>query len=145
MGEYRTINKRGWLPGEWHEEPDEIDWHDEATNLPCLILRESFFGSLRGYVGVSASHPYYGKDWSYQPIKALSVHGGINFSSHEIQNFHIVEPDSAIWWLGFDCGHGSDIVPSAGFLNEAGLTYKNINYLKEQCKRLALQLKALEL
>lgn len=44
--EYRTIDKSD---GEWKDEPDKIQWQDEATGFPCLIVRGPS-GALCGYV-----------------------------------------------------------------------------------------------
>lgn len=62
--EYRYVDRSNWLPGEWDNEPDKIQFIDEATGLPCLIVRQPNSGHLCGYVGVSKSHPFYGKDYS---------------------------------------------------------------------------------
>ena len=37
--EYRTIDKSQWGEGPWQDEPDKIQWQDEETGLPCLIVR----------------------------------------------------------------------------------------------------------
>jgi hypothetical protein len=55
-----AIEKSEWGPGSWQEEPDELDWVDEATGYKCLIKRH-WTGCLNGYVGLSEGHPMYGK------------------------------------------------------------------------------------
>ena len=50
--QYSTMDKTGWGPGEWTDEPDKLQWVDEATGFDCLIVRNSL-GALCGYVGVS--------------------------------------------------------------------------------------------
>lgn len=68
--EYRTIDKSAWPRGEWDAEPDKVQWQDEATGLPCLIVRNSG-GALCGYVGLSEGHPLYGKSYSTRvPVPA---------------------------------------------------------------------------
>jgi hypothetical protein len=57
--EYRTIDKTLWPRGEWDDEPDKMQWQDEATGLPCLIVRGPV-GALCGYVGVPEGHPCFG-------------------------------------------------------------------------------------
>lgn len=69
--EYRTIDKSSWGRGTWQDEPDKRQWQDEATGLPCLIVR-SPLGHLCGYVGVSASHPWHGKSYN-SCLKGLAV------------------------------------------------------------------------
>lgn len=50
--------KAQWLDGPWRDEPDKVTWVDPKTGLHCMIIR-NFVGSLCGYVGVSADHPWY--------------------------------------------------------------------------------------
>jgi hypothetical protein len=98
--EYRTADKSTWGRGEWQDEPDKVQWKDEATGLPCLIVR-NWSGALCGYVGVTEGHPFYEKDYGatlphecdescnaehdyhrYEasPGGALGAHGGITFA-----------------------------------------------------------------
>lgn len=56
--EYRTIDKSPWGAGPWDIEPDKMQWRDEATGLPCLIVR-NHGGAWCGYVGVADGHPLY--------------------------------------------------------------------------------------
>ncbi len=94
------IDKTDWQRGEWDNEADKIQWQDEATRLPCLIVRGPV-GALCGYVGVLPGHPFYGLDYSscrygeacpekkgddtysycdHRPESFLNAHGGITFS-----------------------------------------------------------------
>ncbi len=59
--EYRTLDRTEWQRGQWDSEPDKKQWLDEATGLPCLIVRQREAGHLCGYVGVPKSHPLHGK------------------------------------------------------------------------------------
>ncbi len=52
------IKKSQWGKGLWQDEPDELQWVDEATGLTCLILRNPV-GAFCGYVGVPETHPGY--------------------------------------------------------------------------------------
>lgn len=75
--EYRdVIDKTGWTRGAWDNEPDKIQWQDEATGLPCLIVRGPT-GSLCGYVGVAPGHPLHGTDYD---ATDFDVHGGLSFA-----------------------------------------------------------------
>ncbi len=49
-------------PGPWRDEPDKIQWQDEATGLACLIVRGPL-GALCGYVGVADDHRLHGVDY----------------------------------------------------------------------------------
>lgn len=99
--EYRSIvDKFDWRPGEWSSEPDKIQWQDEATGLPCLIVRGPL-GALCGYVGVQLGHPLHGVSYSdcrygqkcpekkgdenysycdHRPESFLDAHGGVTFA-----------------------------------------------------------------
>lgn len=96
--EYRVVDKSDWARGEWDGEPDKRQWRDEATGLPCLIVRGPA-GALCGYVGVPDGHPFHGKDYGecvkgsdcnqrteektwcdHSPESVLEAHGGITFA-----------------------------------------------------------------
>jgi len=144
--EYKTMDKSNWGPGPWQDEPDKMQWMDEATGMPCLIVRNSM-GNLCGYVGVAADHPWHGKDYnaSVGPHTdtcdkdpelyhygctisgILDAHGGINFSRECHPNgdekssiCHLPEPGEPdhMWWFGFDCGHCDDLSPGMADINK---------------------------
>lgn len=141
--EYRTIDKSAWGDGPWQSEPDKRQWRDDATGLPCLIVRNPSGGNLCGYVGVPASHPFHGigygdraptlpcgeycsddHHYSCSPSAVTEVHGGLTFSDGCRHGgdpskgiCHVPgsgEPDD-IWWFGFDCAHCDDLSP--GYLS----------------------------
>src|SRR5258708_7790184 len=75
--EYRNvIDKSEWGPGQWLDEPDKIQWQDEATGLPCLVVRGPV-GALCGYVGVAPNHSLHGKGYDDCDV---DVHGGLTFA-----------------------------------------------------------------
>lgn len=96
--EYRTVDKSSWGDGPWQSEPDKKQWRDEATGLPCLIVRNQF-GALCGYAGVPKGHRLHGKTYGAEKVFSctedrsddwhhsctvdshLEAHGGITFSS----------------------------------------------------------------
>lgn len=161
--EYTTQDKSTWGEGPWQSEPDKMQYKDEATGLPCLIVRNPY-GALCGYVGVTEGHPFFMKNGYDFP---LSVHGGITFTSlcrpgddeaHGI--CHIPgpgEPDH-VWWLGFDCSHFNDTCPGMeARMRTLGVpmpdlspfpldhiyfsaSYKTIEYVKAEIASLAHQL-----
>jgi len=162
--EYRTVDKSSWPRGEWDQEPDKRQWQDEDTGFPCLIVRGPI-GSLCGYVGVPADHPWHGKGYSecvlgdgcetytndhycnHEPSSILSVHGGLSFAdkcSHGAEDTGIChlpgkgEPDN-VWWFGFDCAHAYDLSPRLD-LHCGDETYRNVAYVEAECWRLAAQL-----
>lgn len=54
--------KESWGQGPWVSEPDKVQWLDEASGLPCLIVRGPM-GALCGYVGVPEGHPFFKKKY----------------------------------------------------------------------------------
>jgi hypothetical protein len=150
--EYRTVDKSEWERGPWDNEPDKIQWTDEATGLPCLIVRGPS-GALCGYAGVAEGHPLFGVD--YNEFEA-DVHWGLTFSDHcqphsddESRGIcHVPapgEPDH-VWWFGFDCAHSGDYCPAHSKRNEAifkrrwDKRYQGIGYVRSHVRSLAQQL-----
>lgn len=142
--------------GEWVEEADSTEI--EYLGYEAMIFRvfhyepytkkvAYFGGHLCGYVKISNNHPFYKKKGIY-----LECHGGI--TANEIHEDH---------WIGFDCAHLGDIVPTTehfkrtspewieiqkknpiplGFENHHlfNPTYKNIEFCIEECKSMIAQL-----
>lgn len=156
--EYRTMDKSGWGHGEWQDEPDKTQWTDEATGLPCLIVR-NHGGALCGYVGLPPQHPWFEKDYDDLPVE---VHGGLTYADHcqqfkpaygTLEEFHAKaichipsagQPDN-VWWLGFDTAHSYDLSPAyaarlGGRFSEHEI-YRNLAYVKAQVAKLAQQVK----
>ena len=147
-----TINRAGWSRGAWDDEPDKVSWVDEATRLPCLAKRNTF-GAWCGYVGVPPEHPLY----RVSDFDDADVHGGITYADAcqdgppEQTICHVPEPGESdnVWWFGFDCGHGMDLIPGMEALMPSHLqsllgmnsTYRTLEYVKNECVKLARQLK----
>jgi hypothetical protein len=148
------IDRSRWTPGPWDEEAeDRVQWGDEATGLPCLLIR-SDIGSWAGYVGVYPDHPAYGK-----PIDDLPSHKGIVFHCYA-NDVHYVEPEPwgdlpidenhpemlidiirlrlQLWFFGFDAAHGGDLVPGLESLLHGGVAsqqFKNAMGLSAHDRR----------
>jgi hypothetical protein len=144
---YKTLDRSGWGHGEWDDEPDKVQWPDEETGLPCLAVRSPSSGAWCGYVGVDASHTLFEVD--YMELN-VDVHGGLTYSdfcrSHEIGEgrgiCHVPgdgEPHD-VWWLGFDCSHYGDLPPFSSFSFLSGGIYRTLDYVQDQCRKLARQL-----
>ena len=138
----RFVDRTDWPDGPWATEPDRLEWRDGVTGLPCLIVRNQL-GALCGYVGVPPGHPYYEKDYNDVDVE---VHGGLTFADHCHEGGKIChvplpgEPEK-VWWLGFDCCHGWDQAP--GMMRFGGFrdgSYKNVQYVTNQCEDLARQI-----
>jgi len=155
--EQHYIDKSSWKDGEWKNEPDRVLWTDEASGYPCLIRRISC-GVFCGYVGIPNDHLLHGKN--YNDID-INCHGDLTYSeacdgNKEFGICHIAKEseEDDIWWFGFDCGHAhTDLLPIKmsgfdSFLNNIVSfreeykkpTYKNMGFVKDECKSLASQL-----
>jgi hypothetical protein len=141
------VDKTGWREGPWLKEPDRLEWRDDATGLPCLIVRAEITGALCGYVGVPPGHPAH-KNVLTMPVEALEAHGGINYASKcSGPVCHLPAPGEAdeVWWLGFDCAHAWDYSPgldamSGMRLPPGGLMqYRDVEYVRREITELARQ------
>lgn len=113
----------------WLDEPDELQFVDEATGLECLILRAHSLIHLCGYVRVPEGHPLHGLSYDNAHFE---VHGGITFAGD-------LDPRPG-FWFGFDCAHLNDLVPGMR-RRESTDTYRTIDYVRAQCSSLARQIK----
>lgn len=153
------IDREGWPPGPWDDEPDKIEYRDPGTNAP-VIIRRVVLGSLCGYVAVPPGHPWHGSNGFDCPAV---VHGGVNYGGPCQEEWpdpeaygyavcHVAAPGESddVWWLGFDCQHITDTVPQvSAILTRAGhgtdapfgmrQTYKDVAFVRAQCAELARQ------
>ena len=131
-------------------EPDREEF--EHAGLKCLIQRSPSVGVLCGYVGIPPEHPLYGKGFIRTGInEVLDVHGGITFAEAGDGD----RWSEGLWWIGFDCAHEGDLIPTfdvlftlshllcEGHYEVDGEVYRNIDYVREQTKKLAEQLHSL--
>jgi hypothetical protein len=159
---WTTADKSAWGPGPWQDEPDKEQFSDEATGLPCLILRNRR-GALCGYVGVTEGHPWFKQgceDIRINGVRAVVHSGdGVTYTDFcqegpEAETIcHVPapgEPDR-VWWLGFHCAGTWDISPGddARMLRDYGELirmgdeeYRTVGYVRDQCALLALQAQA---
>lgn len=153
--------KESWGPGPWQDEPDKMQWTDSVTGYPCLLHRGAL-GSWCGYVGVSPGHPAYEIDYGKLEDKDISAHGGLTYTNHCMETgredfgvCHVPEPGQPdnVWWIGFDCAHGGDYVPSMAIWRKENNmddswrlkdVYRDMNYVQNEVHNLAEQLKAME-
>lgn len=168
MQEISFVDKQCWSEGPWMQEPDKVSWVDESTGLDCLAKRNNFQGVWCGYVGLPKGHSLFGVE--YNAIEDIEVHGDLTFSGlcdeddKEQGICHLSDNGESVWWFGFDCGHGGDICPGidafykkmkiekgmnlgsfdiGGLFNFGDENYRDLSYVKAECKRLAAQLKSL--
>jgi hypothetical protein len=129
------------INGPWQDEPDQIRWFDLETGYQCYIKRSLIGGFLCGYVVVPKDHILHSNandidnDIDYDNL-GFEVHGGITFFG----KFDGVET-----YIGFDCGHFDDFIPyslvETTELSDSNQNYKDIHFVKNQCSKLAKQLK----
>ncbi len=139
------LDKSGWPSGPWEGEPDRLEWRLDDCALPLLIQRGPL-GVLCGYVGVPPWHPAYGKDYDGVDV---DVHGGLNYAERCQRHIcHVPRPGESddVWWLGFDCAHAWDLIPTLAKYSAtlcSDCTYRDIAYVKAEVESLARQLVAL--
>jgi hypothetical protein len=139
------LDKSKWPVGPWQEEPDKVQWVDDATKLTCLAVRHKRSGHWCGYVGVTEGHPLFNRDYEKADV---SVHGGLTFASFCEEDgkdegiCHTAEPGypERVWWLGFDCAHCDDLSPH---WSKSGV-YRDLGYVRGECAQLAAQLAAMQ-
>lgn len=162
------IDRDDWGDGPWIEEPDLVEWTDQATGYPCLIVREDTLGQLNGYVKIPQGHPFYGVDYTTLDDEDIAVHGGITFTGPRLAHVQVATGSKLPlvetfddYWIGFDAAHHDDVVPGMdATLRRAGVvvpqpipsmldflakrlkkTYRDVGYMMAECAVLAMQLK----
>lgn len=120
-----------WDDGPWKNEPDFECFI--AETLPCVIKRAPL-GHLNGYVGVPINHPLFGASayTAEDPLSEITMHGGVTYTSPLYESFNY-------WFIGFDCAHASDYVPSLDLYGPE--RYKTFEYVKAECLNIAKQIK----
>ena len=126
--------------GEWVEEFDRVIF--EYMDYECMVHRAYkgdkktnlfFSGHLCGYVKIE------GKDLlqNQSAIKQISCHCGITYNS--LFKYNSVYPEN---WIGFDCAHEGDIIPSIEMIRKTSknCTYKNVEFCMMQCMNIVNQL-----
>ena len=119
------------------------DYEFTALGLPCLLMRNTSVGTWCGYVGVpknsrlnskrhyTSSNSENGISPLEKAIYDISVHGGLTYSGRR-------KKGDDTWYFGFDCAHSGDLMIYS--LDTEGDTYKNKQFVIEECLNLARQL-----
>ena len=141
----------------WENEGKSYPFIDKETNYGCYIYRHPRRGHLCGYVDIPRSHPLYGIDHANEIFDMITgdikVHGGISFTGRLNNPYNNKElpdyfDDLHDWLIGFDCNHAEDYAPfrpcDESELIELKQEYRTAEYVADECKKLAKQLKALE-
>ena len=151
---YTNVNDRSkWPEGPWDlESLDKMQWRDPVSGLPVMIKRGPM-GAWCGYVGIEdPDHPWF-EHHDYMDID-VQVHGGLSFAAFCDEGegdageriCHVIEDGDVdqVFWLGFDTGHFTDLVPvmlaHAPDVYESGnSTYKDVGYITNETLDLARQ------
>ena len=113
---------------EWFSEPAEHWFFCEGYR--CELKRHAELGFLNGYIYLPTSHPDFGKCYG-EVENEVSVHGGLTFSDGGK--------------FGFDCGHAGDLIPALEHAPNPTIdTYRNMEYVELQLRRLAEQFRQRE-
>lgn len=131
----------------WKNEPDYLE--GSYGDVPWFIVRTSL-GHLCGYIVVPKHHPWYSVD--VMLTVDIDVHGGVTWES---EHFPGITGEDTLGerareitqrfpgkFIGFDCGHYGDLIPGMlriGHIPFADEIYRDINYVREECERLAMQ------
>ena len=117
----QTIDRAGMPLGEWQAEPDLVIWVDEDTGLLCEIGGTDF-----------------------------DCHGGVTYNGECEDEIILLIRSLGFnipkYLIGFDCAHAGDLSPYSLIIykdhqRDSYATYKNIEYVKAECIKLAKQLK----
>lgn len=121
---------------EWLSEEDE--YYFAHRGLDCAIIRNKHTLTLNGYVSVPNDH-LLSEVHHFDIERNVSVHGGLTFSGR-------IEDLGDKWTFGFDCSHLGDLIPIVlhvgGKIPAYALsgTYRNVDYVMGEVRRLANQL-----
>lgn len=93
------------------------------NGFPYRVKKHDNLGHLCGYVGMHVIPDDY---------KDIDAHGGITFNGR----FENVD----LKWIGFDCAHAGDLIPKFISPADSRDTYKDLNFVIGECKRIIAQL-----
>ena len=151
-----------WGSGEWDNEPDEFEFI--YKEVKCWGYRHSI-GIWLAYIdlplpeGEVPDNEYSDEDDFgdvefnniYESIiPTIEVHGGITYSKY-VDKY----PGPNVLRIGFDCCHIGDLIPSVYFVvKDQGFNvnckmcklwgnpvYRNIEFVKDECKKIVDQIK----
>ncbi len=133
---YTSDEKLAWWGyGEWIEEPDKVSF--EHLGVECKIIRmvdkdlnsSIFGGHLCGYVKVPDGHKCFGKH--YDDIE-MDVYQGLTYGEINNEKHPYLPKDGH--WIGFDCAHSGDYIPSMEYLKKTACFMKSIRKYEQEMK-----------
>lgn len=164
------VDRQFWMPGPWDQDPyDRAQWPDLQTGLPCLAIRAEI-GAWTAYVGVPDAHPLYGQSLEYGRVNFCGPTDELHYieppevapdayvdENNPLSALDVVRLPPKLWFFGFDAASGRDIVPlmqaverkmakTSNLFRAYGgePSYKNLDYVIEQCAKLAQTLASTE-
>jgi hypothetical protein len=142
-------NEKG-KPYPWKDEPNFAYYTDANTGLDYFIIRSKELRYLNGFIVVQESDIELLKSIVNTEVWPFDVHNGVMFcDKYEFESF----VNSPIYCIGFGCGRyntGDEIPcryseewikttkiapPTLGKITK----YRDIKYVQEECKKLAVQ------
>lgn len=83
----------------WENEPDSVDFWDEATGYPIAIRRVKSMGHLCGYIGVPEHHPWNGRNYNQNvPAPKDAMEREVSVDEMGVINLvcgaHLADPES---------------------------------------------------
>lgn len=161
-----------WAYGEWIEEPDEVEW--EYKGIKCEIHRNcrieggrcTGMGHLCGYIYLPLDHPWANKE---EEEIECDIHGGLTYHSQEDGFFEIgfdcahgcdlmpyseeksyklmmeqIPKDSPEYFKFRDALENTREVNKRLSIFRRERSYKNIQFVKQQCESLVDQALAIK-
>lgn len=125
---------------------------------PCVCLFQKM-GHRTGYVGVDKNHPWYEMDYDSEGPDTVNCHWGLTYSGWPYWGD---KDDHTYWYFGFDCAHYSDgidyetarkygLLSDNEYLLQKAIyekwnpgTIKDVEFVKDNCKLIADQLKVIK-
>lgn len=121
---------------EMNHEPERVVWLSEV-GYPCVLSR-NHSGAWCGYVGLPPEHVVAGHS-----ARDLDVHGGVTYGPSPAKWPQALSDADPSVYVGFDCNHAGDFSPGLDYAGDRG-QYRTVAYAREECEKLARQLKALD-
>ncbi|MBC1615347.1 hypothetical protein HB904_04060 [Listeria booriae] len=112
--EYEEIRKN---------EGDRYEFKYKGFDCKIIRIEPSTNGHLCGYVAIPWESKLHGI--SIPEIEGkydIHTHGGITYAEFERDNQY---------WLGFDCAHAGDLIPTFKYFYNSGETYRDMEYVKK--------------
>lgn len=149
VAEYK-IDRSGWSPGPWDDEPEDLVIWQTSVELPAVAVRQSRYGTWAGYVGVRPGHPATMRARGHRGTAAARVAAirsrvEITWLDADFPREDVPGIPEGFWWVGFHCMYGTDAAPwlPAEINQRIGGAYRGLTYVRAECERLSSQLVAM--